>query len=79
MLMAICAVLGIPARAYWFDQPDRPLNHVVTQILVEGSWLWADASVCGARLGEYPYAAIERLGAWHVLDSNAPGGACSAF
>lgn len=77
LLAAILAALGIASEVVWLSQPDRTLNHVVLQVAIDGEWLWADPSVCGARLGEDPYDAIERLGAWYVLDATQAGGACA--
>jgi transglutaminase-like putative cysteine protease len=79
LYMAVCRVLGLRTQAAWLDQPGRALNHVAPQVLLDGAWTWADPSVCGARLGEHPYAAVARVGAWYVLDASAPGGACAPF
>lgn len=77
LLAAIATNLGIPWHIEWIDQPEQALNHVALKLRVDGAWLWADPSVCGARLGEDPYAAIERLGQWYVIDATRPGGACA--
>lgn len=77
LFVALARLLGLEAEMVWIEQPDRPLDHVAAQVRVEGAWHWADASVCGARVGEDPYAAMDRLGAWYVVDQTKPGGACA--
>lgn len=61
-LVALLMRLGITAKAIWVNQSDRPLNHVAVQAFVNNRWQWADPSISGARFGESPYQAIERLG-----------------
>jgi len=77
LFVSLAWLLGLDADLIWLEQPDRPLDHVAAKVLVGGAWLWADASVCGARVGESPYAAMDRLGAWYVVDATKPGGACA--
>lgn len=64
VLVSILGLLGLTAQIVWLDQPDRPLNHVAVQVWIGGQWLWADASIFGARVGEHPYAALARLAPW---------------
>lgn len=45
----------------WVNQSSRPLNHVGAFVRLAGRWIWQDASVYGARLGESPYDALTRL------------------
>jgi hypothetical protein len=72
-LVALLLRLGMTAEVYWINQPGRLLNHVASKVWIGGQPLWADGSVFGAQLGESPYQAIQRTGAWHVLGlSNAP-------
>lgn len=77
LFAALGTLLGLDVELVWIEQPDRPLDHVAAQVLIDGVWLWADASVCGARVGENPYDAMDRLGAWYVVDATKPGGACA--
>lgn len=67
LLVALCMVVGLRARVVWMEQPGSPLNHVSVQVCVDPSrgddcWLWLDATLPGARLGENPYDALARLG-----------------
>jgi len=67
LLVALCMVVGLRARVVWMEQPGSPLNHVSAQVCVDPSrgddcWLWLDATLPGARLGENPYDALARLG-----------------
>lgn len=62
MLVAINGLLGLKSRLVWIYQPGHPLNHLSTQLFLDGEWIWEDASIRGASLGEHPYAALKRLG-----------------
>ncbi len=66
-LVALLLRLGVRAEVVWIDQPGRPLNHVASLAWLDGQPLWADGSIAGARLGESPYEALQRTGAWHVV------------
>lgn len=66
-LVALLLRLGVRAEVVWIDQKDRPLNHVTSLVWLDEQPLWADASIAGARLGESPYEALPRTGAWHVV------------
>lgn len=62
--MWLCAVLawhGWPAWLAWITQEGAPLDHVSAQVEVRGRRLWADATVPGAVLGEWPARAAGRL------------------
>jgi hypothetical protein len=67
VLYGLCKRLGLDAQVVWITQAGRALNHLSVLVMVDGAWQWADPSVRGARLGEDPYAAIERLGQWNVI------------
>lgn len=56
--LAKCA--GLQADVYWIDQPEARLNHVVSRIEVGGAYLFADASISTAFLGEHPHSAVQR-------------------
>ena len=58
-LVALLFALGLPARVAWITQRDMPLNHVVVRL--EDTGEWADPSIWGARVGETPYSALDRL------------------
>jgi transglutaminase-like putative cysteine protease len=63
LVVALARALGLPARVVWMEEDPRlPLNHVSAQIFARGVWLWAEATVPGARLGEEPHAAVARTG-----------------
>lgn len=79
LYVALAWILGLSAKLLWLSQPDKPLDHVCAQVQIGRQWMWADASVCGARVGESPYAAMDRLGQWYVVEATQPGGSCSPF
>ncbi len=62
MLAAINGLLGLKSRLVWIYQPGHSLNHLSTQLNVNGEWIWEDPSIRGAKLFEHPYAALQRLG-----------------
>lgn len=66
-LVALLLRLGLKAEVVWIMQPGRPLNHVSSIVWLDGLPLWADASIAKAKLGESPYEALQRTGAWHVV------------
>ena len=60
----------------WMHQGESgaPLDHVTVQLRLDSQWFWADPTVRGARLGEHPYDAVERLGVdGHRLTGRALG------
>lgn len=61
LVVALDRVVEIPGAVQWMDQPDHPLNHVTAKLYLNGQWMWAEASVVGAQLGEHPQAAATRL------------------
>jgi transglutaminase-like putative cysteine protease len=61
-LVVVAREIRIPAQDVWITQRRRALNHVTAVLWVDGAWRWADPSIPGARLGESPYQALERLG-----------------
>lgn len=64
---------GLRTHTDWVTQPGATLDHVTNMTWIDGSDLWSESSVPGAVLGESPYHAIERQGAWHVMgDTRAP-------
>lgn len=82
--VALCMVVGIPSRVVWLEQPGAPLNHVSAQVRTDPArpeeWLWMETTIPGARLGENPYGALQRLGeqfrtrVFGVEDIAAPAG-----
>lgn len=53
---------GVAGELGWIPQEWAPLDHVTARVLVPGrGWLWADATVPGATLGEHPWTAARRL------------------
>jgi hypothetical protein len=77
LLVAVLRRLGLAARVEWIMQPGKALNHVTAQVWLDGAWFWADPSIRGAMLGESPYEALDRTGAYHVVGGRptAPAGA----
>ena len=63
LFCALCSALGLTSRLVWIEQPEARLDHVSAQWRDGGRWLWAECTVRGARLGEAPHAAAERLDA----------------
>lgn len=59
---------GVRARPIWINQPGAFQNHVALEIFLStaahpsGSPVWAESTIEGARVGEYPLAVVERLG-----------------
>ena len=78
LLVAICRMLGVPAEILWVTQTGKPINHVTAIITLDGKSYWADGSIRGQMLGESPWAAVERLDAWHVVDRKRPSGTAPA-
>lgn len=62
LFVALCGAAGIVARLVWLSQANAPQDHVTAQVLLDGRWVWADASILGARLGESSYQAAARIG-----------------
>lgn len=67
LFSALMIRLGITAEPVWIMQEGMPLNHVASVVMVQGNPYWADASIPGARVGESPYEALERVGAYHII------------
>ena len=71
LVLAVSAVLRRPmgARVEWLSQPGKPQNHVApTAWGADGVARWAETTLPGARVGEHPYAALERLGNAHRIE-----------
>lgn len=64
---SLCCALGLRCVVAWITQPGQALDHVTCLVWLDGAWWFAEPSVPGAMLGESPYHAIERQGAWYVL------------
>lgn len=63
LLVALCLALGIRARVKWIDQEGSPLNHVSAMAELDGgTWVCTDATIPGARPGETPNQALDRVG-----------------
>lgn len=61
-LAAALAAARIPAELVWLSQPGQEADHVTVRAHLDGRWLWADPTVPGARLGEHPQDAADRVG-----------------
>lgn len=60
LVAALARCAGLNADVYWIDQPEARLNHVVSRIEVGRAYLFADASITTAFLGEHPHDAVKR-------------------
>lgn len=60
-LAAALAAAQIPTRLVWMQQ-QAAQDHVTVQAWLDGRWVWADPTVPGARLGEHPQDAADRVG-----------------
>ena len=60
-LVVLLRLNGMPAWTWWVFQDGAALNHVTTRTKIDGTDLWAEASIDGAELGENPYHAARRL------------------
>lgn len=60
-LRAYATVAGVLSRFALQPYADAPIDHETAMVFCDGRWLWADASIPGARLGEEPGAAAARL------------------
>lgn len=66
---------GIPSRFVRLDYPNQPADHMTDAFWIDRAWRWAEASIRGAELGEYPPVAASRLGSAALPDgSNRPTG-----
>ena len=65
-------------RVEWLSQPGKPQNHVAAVACThecaandpecpDGCW-WVETTLPGARIGEHPYVALERLGGRHRIE-----------
>jgi len=72
MLAGLVCLCGLLSRVDWLTQPQQSLDHVAVEIALDKRWYWAEPSVRGAVLGETPYEAVARQGAWHVV-GQGPG------
>lgn len=71
LFVALARAMGVRARICWIDIPAAEFNHVSAQVWLDGRWQWAEASVCGAHLGEAPMDAARRLDAWYIFRPGA--------
>lgn len=60
-LVALCRWHGLGAGLVWVPQGGFPVDHVSAWIWWRGRWVWADATVPGAELGEAPEDAARRV------------------
>lgn len=81
LLMAVFLLMHFETIPVWLTQPEESQNHTtvivkipgtigdprLTQDLGEVGWNWAEATIKGARLGEHPYAAADRVRSWTSL------------
>lgn len=81
LLMAVLMILGFDVIPVWLEQEGETQNHTtmivrvlgttgdprLTRDLGEHGWNWAESTIKGARLGEHPYEAAERVRSWSSL------------
>ena len=60
-IVALDLAALLRARVEWLPQPEENQDHVSARVLLAGVWEWQEASLAGARLGENPYQAAQRL------------------
>lgn len=60
LVAALARCAGLTSDVYWIEQPAARLNHVVSRIKIGGAYLFADASITTAFLGEHPHDAVKR-------------------
>lgn len=61
LLRALAGYVGVLSRFALQPYEGQPIDHETAQVFVAHQWIWADASIPGARLGEEPGAAAARL------------------
>lgn len=73
VFVAFCKALGFNAKARWFQQTGAPRNHVAAWVCDGaqgmahfGGCFVAEVTIPGARFGEDPYKALDRLGNTHA-------------
>lgn len=63
LFVAGASALGFQTRLAWLSWRYSQQAHVTAMVQVPGSgWEWTDATVAGARVGEAPESAAERVG-----------------
>jgi hypothetical protein len=61
-LLAAERGLPVAARAAWYARPEEREDHVVAVVsFARGEWQWCECSIRGARVGEHPQAAADRV------------------
>lgn len=61
LLVAVAECAGVPGEVLWLAQPSALQDHVTARLRPDGAWLWAETTIRGARLGESPYDAADRM------------------
>lgn len=65
---SLARALGLRSQVVWIDQPRGAYNHVAAAVCDLGAGCeWVETTLPGARVGENPYTAAERLGITHTL------------
>lgn len=60
-MLGATQALPLGAKVFFMPRPGAPQDHITALVrLARGPWLWAECSVRGARLGEYPPDAAAR-------------------
>ena len=68
LFAALARSVGLRAQVVWLDQPGQSSNHVAAATCeASGVCHWVETTLPGARVGEHPYAAAERLGIVRTL------------
>lgn len=61
LVVVVAESVGVPGEVLWLSIPDAAEDHVTARLWVGDRWQWAEPTVRGARLGESPFAARDRL------------------
>lgn len=63
LLAALLETAGHRTRIVWVAQPGQVRDHVTVLVWLWGQWRWCEPCVPGAKVGEDPWDAADRVGA----------------
>lgn len=73
LVAGLCCLCGLVGWVDWVEQPGQQLDHVPAEVVLDDARFWMEGSVRGAVVGESPWHAVERQGAWHVVGRGPEG------